>query len=140
MLTVFYISMRSFAVRLYAYLLGVLNSPLMWWHNWRYLPHMMNDTLTPVGERMETLPIAPPTNEIRTETEQAVSRLIEITRFSQEAQQLLLDWLRTEFEVQEPGKRLENCAELDLQTFIDEVRKRRPKTAKKLTPAALKQL
>jgi len=22
------------------YLLGVLNSPLMWWHNWRYLPHM----------------------------------------------------------------------------------------------------
>ena len=52
----------------------------------------------------------------------------------------MLDWLRTKFGVQEPGKRLENCAELGLQEFIDEVRKRRPRTAKKLTPAAQKQL
>src|SRR5262249_45961797 len=115
-------------------------SPLMWWHNWRYLPRMMNDTLTPVGERMETLPIALPTDEIRAETEKAVTRLIEITRASHEVQELLLDWLRIEFEVQEPGKRLENCADLDLQAFIEEVRKRRPKTAKKLTSAALKAL
>src|SRR5215472_1454309 len=100
------------------YLPGVLNSPLMWWHNWRYLPHMMNDTLTPVGERMETLPIALPTDEIRAETEQAVTRLIEITRARHEAQQLLFNWLRTSFGVQEPGKRLENVAELDLQAFF----------------------
>jgi hypothetical protein len=112
----------------------------MWWHNWRYLPHMMNDTLTPVGELMENLPIAPPTDTIRAETEQAVTRLIEITRTGQEAQQLLLDWLQTEFEIQEPGKRLTHAAGLDLQTFVDEVRKRRPRTAKKLTPAALKAL
>ncbi len=25
------------------YLLAVLNSPLMWWHNWRYLPHMKDE-------------------------------------------------------------------------------------------------
>jgi hypothetical protein len=129
-----------FLARPDAYLLAVLNSPLMWWHNWRYLPHMMNDTLTPVGERMETLPIAPPTDEVRAETERAVMRLIEITRVGREARRFLLDWLRTEFEVEEPGKRLENFAELDLQAFVDEVRKQRLRTAKRLAPAALKAL
>ena len=53
----------------------------------------------------------------------------------------MLDWLRTEFEVQEPGTRLENIAELEAQVFIEEVqKKRRPKTARRLTPAALKDL
>jgi type I restriction-modification system DNA methylase subunit len=122
------------------YLLAVLNSPLMWWHNWRYLPHMMNDTLTPVGELMESLPIASPPDNIRAETEQAVAKLIEMKRTSYEAHQLLLDWLETEFEVQEPGKRLSYVVDLDLQAFVDEVRKRRSRTAKKLTPAALKAL
>jgi hypothetical protein len=117
-----------------------LNSPLMWWHNWRYLPHMKDEALSPVGERMETLPIARPTDTIRSEAEQAVARLIEITRDDQEARRLMLDWLRIEFDVQEPGKRLENFAELNMQTFVDEVRKRRPKTAGKLTPAALRSL
>ena len=31
------------------YLLAVLNSPLMWWHNWRYLPHMKDEALSPVA-------------------------------------------------------------------------------------------
>ena len=25
------------------YLLSVLNSPLLWWHNWRFLPHMKDE-------------------------------------------------------------------------------------------------
>ena len=78
------------------YLLGVLNSPLIWWHNWRYLPHMINETLSPVGERIEVLPIASPTDHIRAGTEQAVTRLIAITQVNQQARQLLLDWLQTE--------------------------------------------
>ncbi len=122
------------------YLLAVLNSPLMWWHNWRYLPHMKDEALSPVGELMETLPIVPPTDDIRAEIAQAVTRLIEMKRTSHETRQLLLDWLCTEFEVEEPGKRLENVVELDLQAFVEEVRKRRSRTAKKLTPAALKAL
>ena len=52
----------------------------------------------------------------------------------------MLDWLRSEFEVQEPGARLKDFSILDLPAFIDEVRKRRPKAARKLTPAALKDL
>ena len=92
------------------------------------------------GEQAQTLPIAPPTDAIRTEVEQVVTRLIEITRANQEVQRLLLDWLHIEFEVQEPSKRLENFSELDLQTFIDEVRKRRPRASKKLTPNMIKAL
>ncbi len=122
------------------YLLAVLNSPLMWWYNWRYLPHMKDEALSPVGERMETLPIAQPTDSIRAETEQAVARLIAMTRAGHEARQLLFDWLRTEFEVAEPGKRLENVLEMEPQVFVDEVRKRRPRAAQKLTPAALRDL
>jgi hypothetical protein len=123
-----------------AYLLAVLNSPLIWWYNWRHLPHMKDEALSPVAERMEMLPIVHPTDSIRHEAEQAVVRLIDITRAEQETLQLLLDWLRIEFEVQEPGKRLENACALDIQAFVYEVRKRRSRTAGKLTPAALRVL
>ena len=51
------------------YLLAVLNSPLMWWHNWRYLPHMKDEALSPVAFLMESLPIARPTDSIRSKTE-----------------------------------------------------------------------
>jgi hypothetical protein len=130
-----------FLARRDLYLLAVLNSPLMWWHNWRYLPHMKDEALSPVGERMELLPIAHPTDAIREETEQAVERLIEITRAGQEARRLLVDWLRTEFQVQEPGKYLlENFATLEQPAFVEEVRKRRPNSAGRLTPAALRAL
>ena len=43
------------------FLLAVLNSPLMWWHNWRYLPHMKDEALTPVAFRMDSLPTPEPT-------------------------------------------------------------------------------
>ncbi len=123
-----------------AYLLAVLNSPLMWWHNWRYLPHMKDEALSPVGVLMATLPIALPTEIIRAEVEEIVARLMKMRRTGYEMRRLMLDWLRTEFEVQEPGTRLENVTELEVQVFIEEVRKRRPKTAKRLTLAALKDL
>ena len=31
------------------YLLAVLNSPLMWWHNFRHLPHMKDEALCPLS-------------------------------------------------------------------------------------------
>lgn len=129
-----------FIARTDNYLLAVLNSPLMWWHNWRYLPHMKDEALNPARVRMETLPIAQPNDTVRAEADRAVSRLIEITRANQETRQISLDWLRVEFDVQEPGRRLENFSELDLPAFLDEVRKRRPRAAGKLTPASLRAL
>ena len=122
------------------YILAVLNSPLMWWHNWRYLPHMKDEALSPVGELMIDLPIAQPTNATRAEVEPTVERLIAITRANQAARRDTLDWLRTEFSVEAPGQKLEAFAALDEAAFVEEVRKRRPKAAGKLTPSALRAL
>ncbi len=122
------------------WLLAVLNSPLMWWHNWRFLPHMKDEALSPVGVLMETLPIAPPTDAVRAEVEPAVARLIAITHARQQATVDTLDWLHTEFGVETPGQRLEDFATLDTDAFIAEVRKRRPKAAGVLTPGGLKAL
>ncbi|MDH6059524.1 Eco57I restriction-modification methylase domain-containing protein [Chrysosporum bergii ANA360D] len=110
------------------YILGLLNSPLMWWYNWRYLPHMKDEALTPMGELMETLPIAPPTEAIRTEVETIVARLIEITKVNREAYKDFLDWLQIEYKIEKLGQKLENFAALEFSEFVEEVRKRMPKS------------
>ncbi|HEY3230169.1 MAG TPA: hypothetical protein VGJ87_13185, partial [Roseiflexaceae bacterium] len=115
-------------------------APLIWWHNWRYLPHMKDEALNPAVFLIEQLPIAPPTDATRAEVEPAVERLIAITRANQESRRDTLDWLRTEFGIDTPGQKLEDFAALDADAFVEEVRKRRPKTAGRLTPAALKDL
>ena len=122
------------------YLLAVLNSPLMWWHNWRHLPHMKDEALNPAGFRMETLPIAEPTSALRGEIEDRVAALLALTKESRNQQQELLNWLRLEFGVEKPGQQLEDFAGLSGDAFVAEVRKRRPQTAPRLTPAALTEL
>jgi hypothetical protein len=87
---------------------------------------------------VETLPIALPADEIRAEVEPIVSRLIEITKANQEAYRDVLDWLLVEQEVEKPGQKLEDFASLDADAFVQEVKKRKPKPAGGLTPAALK--
>ena len=120
------------------YLLGWLCSPLAWWVMHRSLQHAINDTLRMFREQVETLPIAPPTDAAREETEPAVGRLIESARSVQEARRATLDWLRMEFAVASPGQKLEEFAALD--AFIEEVRKRRPRSAGRLGPGALADL
>ncbi len=105
------------------YLLGVLNSPLMWWHNWRYLPHMKDEALTPAGFRMEGLPIPKPTDEQRAAVETAVGRLIELAREQQEGRVAVLDWLRSEFAVEKASQRLQALATLGADAFVTEVKK-----------------
>jgi hypothetical protein len=122
------------------YLLAVLNSPLLWWHNWRYLPHMKDEALNPAGFRMESLPIAEPTPEIRAETEDKVATLLARATESRDQTRELLTWLRHEFAVEKPGQQLEGFARLTGDAFAAEVRKRRPKGAPRLTPAAIGEL
>ena len=88
------------------FLLAVLNSPLMWWHNWRYLPHMKDEALSSVAFRMEQLPIAEPTAAIREAADTAVHRLIELTSRQQQTQRTLLDWLRVEYDIEKPSNKL----------------------------------
>src|SRR5262249_53724476 len=122
------------------WLLAVLNSPLMWSYLARTTIHAINETLRLKNIYMEQLPIAPPTDATRAEVEPAVQRLIAITRANQEARRDTMDWLRTEFGIETPGQKLEAFASLDDTTFVEEVRKRRPKSAGKLSPAALRAL
>ncbi|MEA5518089.1 Eco57I restriction-modification methylase domain-containing protein [Limnoraphis robusta] len=112
------------------YLIGVLNSPLLWWYSWRYLPHMKDEALSPSGYLMESLPIASPSDEIRSQVEPKVSRLIELTKINQENQSDVMDWLRSVFHIEKLGQKLEDFSNLSQQEFIDEISKRLPKAKK----------
>jgi hypothetical protein len=109
------------------YLLGVVNSPLMWWHNWRYLPHMKDEALTPVAFLLESLPIAKPTEETRKAGGAAVQRLIDITAQAHKGRRAVLDWLKVEFAVEKPSQKLQDVANLDADTLATEVQKARGK-------------
>jgi hypothetical protein len=129
----------SFIVTDDLYLLAVLNSPLMWWHNWRYLPHMKDEALAPNGYLVAALPIAQPTQSIREATEVAVRRLVEMTKQTRETEAGLLDWLRVEYEIEKPTLKLQSPIDLDSDGFVAEVKKVRGKK-KPLTAAGLKAL
>jgi hypothetical protein len=121
------------------YLLAVLNSPLMWWHNWRYLPHMKDEALSPVAFLMESLPIARPTESIRAKTEAAAGRLVELTAVQQATRRVILDWLRMEHEIEKPSMKLQSSQDLDSDAFVAEVKRLRGKR-NPLSAAALKSL
>lgn len=122
-----------------SYLLAVLNSPLAWWHNWRYLPHMKDEALSPVGFLMESLPIARPSDSIRGKTQTAVTRVIDITRQQRETRQALFDWLQVEYDIAKPSTKLKSPADLDCDAWVGEVKKVRGKK-KPLSAAGLANL
>ena len=109
------------------FLLAVLNSPHMWWHNWRTFTHLKDEALSPMAYIVETLPIAEPTPAIGKAAEKAVRRLFEITARQQQTQRTLLDWLRVEYQIEKPGNKLQAVAELDSDTLVAEVKRIRGK-------------
>jgi hypothetical protein len=121
-------------------LLGWLNSPIIWWYGHRVFTKMLSGSISPMGYLFETLPIAPPTDQIREQVEPMVSRLIEITQANQTAYKEVLDWLQVEQQIDKPGEKLEEFANLEEKDFIQEVKKRKPKSSGGLSPAALKEL
>ena len=114
---IFFLPVRDF------FLLGVLNSPLMWWFNWRYLPHMKDEALSPVGYLIEKLPIAEPTEAIRSTIETDVEKLVSFTATQQKTQTDILDWLQVEHEIADPSTKLQSPIGLDSEALIAEVRK-----------------
>jgi hypothetical protein len=122
------------------WILAVLNSPLIWWHNWRYLPHMKDDALTPLGIRMETLPIAPATSEAREMAEAAIPRLVVIARQIRQIRRETAEILRAKFGIRKLGSKLEGFANLDSNTFVLEVDVRRPNRTTSLHPSEVSTL
>jgi hypothetical protein len=121
------------------YLLAVLNSSLMWWFNWRHLPHMKDEALTPQTFKMEGLPIAQPREPVRQEIEQIVSTLLQRIDDRRQHQATLIDWLRVEFEITKRSQKLLSASSLDAEAFVAEVRKLRGRT-RPLSPPALRAL
>jgi Eco57I restriction-modification methylase len=119
------------------WLLAVLNAPLMWWHNWRYLGHMKDEALSPAGAKMELLPIAAPLAGARPLVEELVPQLVSFARADVAARSGVLDALRTQVHVEAPGQKLQAFEMLSPDAFLAEVTKRRPKAAGKLKPADL---
>jgi hypothetical protein len=122
------------------YLLAVVNSPLLWSFMWRNATHGKDEALRIVYSFTETLPIAPPTDEIRAEVEPAVQTLIDYTKANQQATREILDWLQVEHGIEKPGNKLSDFASLSLDDFMQEVKKRRPKKAGNLGPKDIKTL
>jgi type I restriction-modification system DNA methylase subunit len=121
------------------YLLAVLNSPLFWWHNWRYLPHMKDEALSPAGFLMGKLPIAEP-GRYRTEIEEHTASTIDTTTKIHTQTSEFLGWLTHEYSIEKPGQKLESFWALSTKDFADEVKKRRPKGCPRLSPAEVTEL
>lgn len=121
------------------WLLAVLNSPLMWWHNWRYLTHLKDEALSPMGYKVEVLPIATASANTRELVSQAVSDLIGRTQSVATSTDSILSWLRHEFQLEKPGRALLTPTAADAEGFVSLVRDALPKK-RKLTVAELAEL
>lgn len=123
-----------------AWLLAVLNSPAMWWHNWRYLVHLKDEALTPAADKLMHVPIPEPGAAQRRLVTEQVGEIIERTAKLRRDNAAVLDVLRMEYEVSEPGQALLDLAALDSDAFVQAVKKHRGKGGKRLTPDSLSAL
>ena len=121
------------------WLLAVLSSPAMWWHNWRYLVHLKDEALSPAGDKMISVPIPMPSAEQREKTEQAVAQSVALTRSIQLTKADVLDLLRLQYGIAAAGQRLADFEALGSEDFLREVTKRRDKQ-KDFPTSALREL
>jgi hypothetical protein len=110
------------------WLLAVLNSPLIWSWLSRNTIHGKDEVLRLKNIYTENIPIAQPTEEVRTEVEAIVTRLIEITKLNGQVYKDVLNWLQIEYKIEKLGNKLEDFAALEFPDFVEEVRKRMPKS------------
>ncbi len=103
-------------------LLATLNSPLMWWRNWRSLPHLKDEALSPMGYLVEGFPIA-----VSSESAAHARDLIKLTEQIRAAAASIHDWLRLEFGLDRPGRTLERPELLDADGFAAAVRTALPR-------------
>ncbi|MFM2044553.1 MAG: Modification methylase PaeR7I [Pseudomonadota bacterium] len=101
-----------------SFLLATLNSPLMWWFTWRYLTHMKDEALTPIGDKMVDLPIALPDQATRAECADLVTRVTDLRHDLTGRGNILDDWLRTQMEVEKPTRVLQKPWLLDSDGFV----------------------
>jgi hypothetical protein len=119
------------------YLLCVLNSPLMWWFNWRFLPHAINEALRPKTYVFESIPIAEPSSKERACIEPRATRLIDLTKSFAQARVAFLQWVTHETGIAKAPVSLETPWQLHPEGFLAELKKA---GLKRPTPAQLQHL
>jgi len=123
-----------------SWIIACLNSPANWYYSFRFLPHKKDEALSMDIDKIGQLPIPPVSESIQSFVELAVQKLITVNQGHRQVIGELLDWLHVEFGINKFGQRLANPTNLNSDEFVAEVKKRQPRTAGKLTPAALKVL
>ena len=116
----------------------MLNSPLLWSFIFRNLPHKKDEAIAMDAVYVESLPIAPPKDEIRSQVEPIVTRLIELTKANQQTYRDISDWLQSEQNIDKLGQKLEKFNQLTQEEFITEIKKRKPKSEQALNVTALR--
>src|SRR5208283_1820282 len=119
------------------WLLGVLNSPLLWWVCWRHLGHMKDEALNPAGYRMEHLPIAAPGPQAAARPAYIVAKLIQIARDRDSAQRALRDWLTVTWELPKPPVALTEPFALSADAYAQALRAALPARRRSLSVAAV---
>lgn len=121
------------------WILAVANAPITWWYSWRKALHGKDEALRFIKDYAKTIPVPVPTPAQQDAANIAVRRLIEINKSRHGVVQTLLDWLKVEYEIEKPSKKLQDPITLNSDSLVAEVKKLRGK-AKPLTAAALKAL
>ena len=94
---------------------------------------MKDEALSPAGFLMENLSISNPSGELLTR------RLLNNAESQKDARRNVLDWLRVQYEIDKPSRKLRTPSDLDSDTFVAEVKKLRGKK-NPLSVAALRSL
>ena len=100
------------------YLLAALNSSLIWWFLWRYLPHMKDEALNPATFLMEVFPVVSPSKTTRFSIEERVNRLIELAKSFAEKRALFLQWVTHETGIIKVPTALESPWQLHQEKFL----------------------
>ena len=118
------------------WLLACLNAPLTWWRNWRRLPHLKDEALSPMGFLMEQAPIPEPPAAME-EVSSAVEALIAARHEAAEARRSLALWYRHEWGIERPPGALLDPFTLAADAFTAAVRGALPARNRRLSAAAL---
>lgn len=100
---------------------GSLNAPISWWYNWRFLPHMKDEALSPMGFVAEQMPIAPFSDAEADRARRLGDELSELSVHVRLAAQDILEWLRHTRGIEKPSMSLRNSPALDAQAFVSAV-------------------
>ena len=107
------------------FLLGILNSKLGWF--------LISNTCTEIQngyqliyDYFKNIPIpAHPSDEIKTDIENLVKKIIHLKQIMNTKKQKFLKRLQSNFEIEKLSKKLENFYELDFKTFLKELKKKK---------------